>query len=343
MLESKTILITGGAGYIGSPIALFMAQKGYRVIVLDSLLHGQTHNNNWTTLIKGDYADINLLNTIFSKNAIHAIIHCAGFIEEEKSITDPLSFYHNNVSKTITLLECMRLHSVHKIIFSSSCAVYGKPEITPIPDDHPKKPMSPYGNTKLMIENIFKDAHRAYGLQFIVLRYFNAAGALPEYGLGETHVPETHVIPLLLRAAMLKKPFYIFGTNKTSDGTCIRDFVHVWDIAHAYLLALEHLDSELPSDCFNLGTNKGISVKQIIQTVSTITGVKIKIEEQSKHTDDPPVLLADASRTHDILRWEPQYSDMDHIIRTAYQFELHTLHDNERTLQSQKKGPFLGP
>ncbi len=319
----KTILVTGGAGYIGSHVALLLVQKGYRVVVLDLLLHGQTFDHNWATFIKGDCGDAQLLKKLFKNYPIHAVVHCAALIEVGKSVKNPLSFYHNNVGNTIILLKTMCEYGINKFIFSSSCAVYGPPESIPMPDNHVKKPISPYGNTKLMIETVLHDVYAAEKLQFVALRYFNASGAMPQHGLGEQHKPETHIIPLLLRAALLQKPFSIFGTNyPTPDGTCVRDFVHVWDLAYAHLRAVEHINADRPSDYFNLGTGRGVSVRQMIDTVCAVTGKKIPVSSKPKRAGDPPILVADASRAHDILSWQPHYSDLENIIQSAYAYEI---------------------
>ena len=305
----STILITGGAGYIGSHIALLLVQQGYDVVILDNLRHGQTFNHSWGTFINGDLSDKKLLDDIFSHHTIDAVMHFAASAEVGRSLQQPLDFYANNVSNTVTLLQTMIAHGVKKFIFSSSCAVYGTPHIIPIPEDHPKNPISPYGKTKLMVETILEDAQRAHGLQYVALRYFNAAGAKPEHGLQEVHNPETHLIPLLLQATREQKPFYIFGNDyPTEDGTCVRDFLHVWDIAYAHLKALEHLNNGNPSDCFNLGTGHGFSVKQIIDAAQNICNTKIKTIVTEKRAGDPPVLIADASRARNILQWEPRFS-----------------------------------
>lgn len=316
----KTILVTGGAGYIGSHASLLLSQSGYHVIILDSLVYNQPHHFAWATFINGDCSDKKLLEKIFSENKIEAVMHFAAFIQVGESVKDPLKFYDNNVANTITLLETMRKHNCDTFIFSSSCAVYGNPHIVPIPEEHEKNPMSPYGTSKLMVEIILQDAHIAYGLNYVCLRYFNAAGALPEYNLGEYHIPETHVIPLLLTAAQEQKPFYIFGDDyDTPDGTCIRDFLHVWDIAHAHLYALEHLKKGNPSDAFNLGTGNGISIQQLIDTVQKITNKKIEVKTADRRPGDPSMLIANASKAHDVLRWKPQFSDIEFIIKSAYQ------------------------
>ncbi len=320
MLNS-TILVTGGAGYIGSHTAFLLAQQGHTIIVLDNLLHGQVFNYPWATFIKGDYADKNVLSTIFSSHPITAVMHFAALIDVGESVRHPQTYYENNVIKTVQLLEVMRAHAVNTLIFSSSCAVYGIPQWLPLTENHPKNPISPYGKTKLMLEMILHDFAHAYGMKYCALRYFNAAGALPEQHLGEQHKPETHLIPLLLQAALHKQPFTIFGSDHpTKDGTCVRDFLHVLDIAQAHIQALEHLREGRPSDCFNIGTGSGISVKEMVSAVESITGTPIKTIHTKARVGDPPILVADASYTQAILNWQPRYSHLDYILKTAFTF-----------------------
>lgn len=318
-----TILVTGGAGYIGSHTGLLLSQHGYHVIVIDSLLQQQTPNCPWATFIQADIADKQALASIFSQHNVAAVMHFAAFIEVSESVKNPLKFYANNVAKTVSLLESMVEHGVLHFIFSSSCAVYGEPQFLPLTEDHPKNPISPYGTSKLMIEQVLQDMQKAYGFSSVSLRYFNAAGALPEYNLGEHHVPEPHIIPLLLRAAQQQQHFSLYGTNyPTKDGTCVRDFLHVLDIAHAHVQALDHLLNGKPSDTFNLGTGIGYSVKQVIEAVERVTNTPIKTITAERRPGDPAQLIADPTRANNILLWKPRFSDLDFIIRSAYAFEL---------------------
>ncbi|KKP27199.1 MAG: ExoB [candidate division TM6 bacterium GW2011_GWF2_30_66] len=317
-----SILITGGAGYIGSHTAYLMSQSGYNIIILDTLNHKQSFDHNWATLIKSDFADTKVLKNIFSNYNIKAVMHFAAFIEVGESVKNPLQFYENNVVKTVQLLKVMLEHNVKNFIFSSSCAVYGSPQYLPLTEQHTKNPISPYGKNKLMVEMALEDFNIAYGLNYVNLRYFNAAGAMPQYGLGENHDPETHLIPLVLRAAMENKEFCIFGDNyETKDGSCIRDYVHVWDIAQAHKLALEYLQAGNTSDSFNLGTGEGFSVKEIVMAVEQICCAKINIALKNKRPGDPAILVADPKKASDILGWSTQYSNLDFIIRTAYENE----------------------
>lgn len=316
----ETIVVTGGAGYIGSHIGYLLAQKGYHVILLDKLLyHQNTTHFAWATVQVDDYGDAAVLDALFKEHKVKAIVHCAAYIEVGRSVKEPHDFYENNVVKTITLLDRMRAHKVPCIIFSSSCAVYGTPHVVPIPEDHPHNPISPYGNTKHIIELMLKDYDHAYGIKYVALRYFNAAGALAEQNLCEQHEPETHLIPLLIRSALTGKPFTIFGTNHpTPDGSCIRDYVHVIDIADAHIRALNHLMNGNPSDSFNLGTGVGISVREVINAVERLYDLKLKIINADPRPGDPPALVAEASRAQDILQWEPRNSSLDLMIKSAY-------------------------
>lgn len=329
-MMQPTILVTGGGGYIGSHTAYFFMQKGYKVILLDRLGHGQSFDYEWATLIRADFSDRVVLDSIFTNHTIEAVIHCAALIEVRQSIQDPLSFYENNVVKTVRLLEAMIAHNVRKIIFSSSCAVYGIPHYLPLIEEHPKNPISPYGASKLMVEMILADFSRAYDLQYVALRYFNAAGGMPEYGLAERHDPETHLIPILLRAAMEQKPFALFGNDHaTSDGSCVRDYVHVWDIAYGHWRAFRFLQEQQQSAVFNLGTGQGVSVKQLIQTVQELLNVEIEVQEETARAGDPAVLVADPSRAMTDLGWRAKYSPIRQIVQDAHRCTLLPLCTNQ--------------
>jgi len=316
----ETIVVTGGAGYIGSHIGYMLAQKGYHVILLDNLIYHQSLAPfTWATVRVNDYGDAAVLDTLFKEHQVKAVVHCAAYIEVRRSVKEPHDFYENNVVKTITLLDRMRAHGVPYIIFSSSCAVYGKPQVVPIAEDHPQNPISPYGNTKHMIELILKDYNAAYGLKYVSLRYFNAAGALVEQHLCEQHDPETHLIPLIIQSAITGKPFTIFGTSHpTPDGTCIRDYIHVIDIADAHIRALNHIMNGRPSDSFNLGTGVGISVREMVNAVEQLYDIKVKITHDAPHQDDLPIIVLDASRARDILGWEARNTTLNLMIKSAY-------------------------
>jgi UDP-glucose 4-epimerase len=337
-MTANTILVTGGAGYIGSHIAYAFYQKGYQVIILDSLLYHPQWSHTWATLYRYDYADQAILEEIFTHHTIAAVVHCAAFIEVGRSVTEPLAFYDNNVAKTITLLNTMRKHHIKHVIFSSSCAVYGIPHIVPITEDHSKLPISPYGWSKLMIEQVLTDMHHANIINFVALRYFNAAGSTFELGLCEQHIPETHAIPLLCAAAYHNTPFYIFGTDHdTPDGSCIRDFLHVKDIAQAHVQAFEYLHAGNASACFNLGTGNGISVLELIDTVQRITGRSINTIYSQKRSGDPARLVADTTQANNILSWQPKYSDLDIIVYSAWQGYLLSHNKHQKAMAQKQK------
>ncbi len=335
--NSPTILITGGAGYIGSHTAFLMYKKGYKVIILDNFWQNQSFNHNWAQVIKGDFADKKILEKIFKENQIDAVMHFAAFIEVGESVKNPLKYYQNNVVKTLDLLEVMLKHDVKKFIFSSSCAIYGIPQYLPLDENHPKNPINPYGKCKLIIEETLKDLYNSHNLKFVSLRYFNAAGSLFGENLGERHLNETHLIPLLLRAAKKNKTFTIFGDGyKTKDGSCVRDFVHVSDIAQAHVLALEYLNKNECSDFFNLGTGNGFSVKEIVAAVEKILTTKIKIKVEKRREGDPAILVADSSKANEILNWKPKYSDLENILKSALHFENIIYKDKNYSEEVQK-------
>lgn len=314
----KAILIVGGAGYIGSHTALLLAQQGYHTIVLDTLEHGQRGHFPWMNLIRCDMGDGQMLSRLFSMYQFEAVMHFAGHIEVAHSVQQPMRFYDNNVAKSLALLETMLSHQVKTLIYSSSCAVYGAPQEQLLTEDHPRLPTSPYGRSKLAIEHAIEDYVDAYGLKAITLRYFNAAGAWWEHGLGELHQPETHAIPLMIEALRSGTPFTLHGTNyNTSDGSAIRDYVHVRDIAQAHLLALEHLKSSGVCDSFNIGSGVGYSVKQLIHALEKVSGQKLIIKESSPRVGDEPCLVAHTAKAQALLRWQPQHSSLESMLGSA--------------------------
>ncbi len=317
------ILITGGAGYVGSHAAWLLAHKGYRVVVLDTLAQSPHFPHRWAEFVCGDYGDRHLLEQLFKQYTFTAVMHFGAYTVVSESVQHPLAYYDNNVSKTITLLDVMVKHNVLSLIFSSSCAVYGAPQYLPLTEEHPCSPVSPYGTTKYMIECVLADCAKAYGLNYVALRYFNAAGAQAREGLGERHAPETHSIPLLLKAAQTGKPFYIFGTDyPTKDGSCIRDYIHVQDIAQAHYKALLHLVRDKnPSDVFNIGTGSGYSVKELIAAVQQVTRKELVVVSAARRAGDPALLVADALKAMTILQWKPLCSDLATIVSSAWAFE----------------------
>ena len=314
-----SILVCGGAGYIGSHINKLLAQKGYDTIVYDNLIYGHREAVKWGKFVEADLCDRTALDRVFSENKIDAVFHFAAFAYVGESVTEPAKYYFNNVCNTLNLLETMRAHGCDKIIFSSTCATYGIPEKLPITEDMPQNPINPYGATKLMVERIFKDYCTAYGLKYVALRYFNAAGADPDCEIGENHNPETHIIPLVLDAAYGKRPdIKVFGSDyPTRDGTCIRDYIHVTDLADAHLLALEYLNKGGESGFFNLGNENGTSVLEVIDSVKRVTGKEFKVTLAPQRPGDPPTLVGSSKRAQEILGWKPKFADIDTITKHA--------------------------
>ncbi len=323
---NKAILVTGGAGYIGSHTTYQLAQQGYRVIVLDSFLHHQEVFMPWATIIRADFSDQEVLKTIFEHNKIEAVMHFAAFIEVGESVKYPQKFYDNNVTKTLVLLDTMLKHDVTKMVFSSSCAVYGAPVYTPLDEKHLTNPVSPYGRNKLMVEFALQDYAHAYGFSSISLRYFNASGATPEQGLGEQHQPETHLIPLVLRAIKSGNPITVYGSDyDTIDGTCVRDYIHVQDIAQAHILALKYLEQSQKSKNIpiNLGTGVGYTVQQVVEIAQEVCGKQAHIIYAGQRPGDSPVLVADARLAQEVLGWQAQHADLKKIIRSAWEWEMY--------------------
>ena len=316
------ILITGGAGYIGAHANKALFNKGYETLVLDNFIYGHKEFLKWGAFEHCDLGDMDKLRLLFKKYPVSAAMHFAAFTYVGESVVDPQKYYTNNVINTMNLLQVMLENNVKVFIFSSSCAVYGNPLKIPISEEHPLNPINPYGKTKLMVENILRDYSDAYGLKYASLRYFNAAGADPDTEIGERHEPETHLIPLVLDAAIGKRDdIKIFGTDyDTPDGTCIRDYVHVTDLSDAHLLAFEYLLDGGKSDVFNLGNGNGFSVKEIIEKARIITGKEIKAVESERRQGDPPVLIGSSKKAEKILNWKPKYNDLATIIDTAWRW-----------------------
>lgn len=318
----KKILVTGGAGYIGSHTAQLLNASGYEVIVLDAFHHDQKFDQSLGLVIKGDIGNRQTLASVFQTHEIDAVMHFAGSIEVGLSVKKPADFYHNNVTNTLLLLDTMKTYGVTKFIFASSCSVFGNPTYVPMDEKHPIAPVSPYAKTKHIIEYALQDYGQAYGLRYVVLRYFNAAGGYTEAGLGEQHKPETHVIPLLLQAIKNGTSFTLFGTDyNTPDGTCIRDYIHVRDIAQAHVKALQYLDKGNPSDFFNLGSGTGYSVKQLIDVASTVCGKTVNTIIAPARTGDTSMLVANAQKAKDALGWASEFSSLEKIISDAWMWE----------------------
>ena len=330
-----TILVTGGAGYIGSHAVLALQRSGYDVIVLDNLVYGHrdiVEKVLQTELIVGDTSDRQLLDRIFAARKVTAVMHFAAYAYVNESMTDPAKYYRNNVANSLTLLEAMLAASVRNFVFSSTCATYGIPKKIPICETHPQEPINPYGASKLMVEQILKDFDVAYGLKSVTFRYFNAAGADPSGLMGEDHTPETHLIPLVLMTAMgQRESISLFGTDyPTPDGTCIRDYIHVTDLAQAHVLGLEYLLKENNTDTFNLGNGNGFSVREVIKTARRITRREIPVVECPRRPGDPSILVGSSDKARKILGWHPQYPALEQIIAHAWQWHQQR-HQKPRT------------
>jgi UDP-glucose 4-epimerase len=323
--QAKTILVTGGAGYIGSHAVLALKEKGYDVVILDNLVYGHrdvVENNLKVELIVGETTDRALLDQIFNTRNIAAVMHFAAYAYVGESVENPAKYYQNNVVGTLTLLEAMQQAGINQFVFSSTCATYGVPETVPIPETHPQNPINPYGESKLMVERILKDFDTAYGLKSVSFRYFNAAGADPQGRTGEDHNPETHLIPLILLTALGKRnAIKIFGTDyPTRDGTCIRDYIHVTDLAQAHVLGLEYLLNGGESEVFNLGNGNGFTVREMIATAKEVTQTDFMVEETDRRPGDPAMLVGSSEKARQVLGWQPEYANLSQIIDHAWQW-----------------------
>lgn len=320
-LKIKTmVLITGGAGYIGSHTNALFEERGIETLVLDNLVYGHKELVIGGKFIEGDIGDANLLDNIFSAYKVDAVIHFAAFAYVGESVKNPSKYYNNNVAFTLKLLDAMVRHNCMNFIFSSTCATYGVPERVPIKEEAEQNPINPYGASKLMIERIVKDYARAYGLKYCIFRYFNAAGADSACRIGEWHVPETHLIPLVLDAASGKlEAISILGTDyPTEDGTCVRDYIHVIDLADAHLKGYEYLKNGGTNVFLNLGTKRGCSIREVISEARKVTGKKILVKETERREGDPPVLIGDCKKANEVLGWSAKNSDMSFILQTAW-------------------------
>ena len=321
------IFVTGGAGYVGSHTCKALTQSGHEVVVYDNLSTGFRELVKWGELIEGDILDRGFLEAMLAKHRPDGIIHFAAFSQVGESVSNPGKYIHNNITGTMNILEAMRICSVRNIVVSSTAAVYGIPEICPITEDMPTQPINPYGETKLFMEWMLADYAKAYGLSWMALRYFNAAGADPEGECGECHNPETHLIPRALKALTGDvADFKIMGDDyPTSDGTCIRDYIHVTDLASAHVLAMQHIISEGDGKGYalNLGTGQGVSVCEILNAIERTVSKAVPYTVGSRRAGDPPVLIADGMRAAELLQWKPVYSDIERIIADAWRW--HTI------------------
>ncbi len=314
------ILVTGGAGYVGSHCVRELVREGRDVVVFDNLSQGRRDAVLAQRFVEGDLLDSTALERVFAEHDIEAVLHFAGLICVGESMVQPERYYEQNVGGTINLLRQMRSSGVRQLVFSSSAAVYGDPRQVPIPEDHGKNPTSVYGRTKWIVEEILADCARGSGLRYVALRYFNAAGAASDGRLGETHRPETHLIPLVLAAAMdARREVRVFGTDyDTPDGTCIRDYVHVDDLSRAHAAALRALAAGSSGGAYNLGSMQGFSVREVIETCRRVTGRAIRVVDGPRRPGDPPSLVADSRLARRELDWVPEITSLDEIVRTAW-------------------------
>jgi UDP-glucose 4-epimerase len=327
-VDTLKVLVTGGAGYIGSQVALDLVREGHEPLILDNLGKGHREAVINGTFIQGEISDFNLVTEVIAREKVEAVIHLAASSLVGESVKDPAKYFRNNIGNGQALLDALVAGGVKQIVFSSTAAVYGEPEQVPIPEDHPKNPTNPYGFSKLTFEGILQFYEQAYGLRFISLRYFNAAGADREGQIGEDHTPETHLIPIVLQTALgARAHLELYGTDyPTPDGTCVRDYIHVADLSQAHLLALKALAAGGDSAIYNLGNGQGYSNREVIETARKVTGKMIKVIDGPRRPGDPAVLVASAEKIKADLGWDPQYPDLEQIIATAWHW--HKNHPN---------------
>lgn len=319
---ATNILVTGGAGYIGSHTCKALAAAGFSPVTFDNMVYGHEWAVKWGPLVRGDILDGDALDAVFAAYKPAAVLHFAAFAYVGESVADPEKYYRNNVAGSLSLLSAMRRAGCGRIVFSSTCATYGAPERVPLTEDHPTRPMSPYGTSKLMIEQMLKDFDAAYGLKYTALRYFNAAGADPDGQIGEDHDPETHLIPLVVAAGLGRLPHVsIFGTDyPTPDGTAVRDYIHVSDLADAHILAVKRLLDGGSSTVYNLGTGTGNSVREVIRAVEKVSGKPVPVVEGPRRAGDSPGLYADSGAIIRELGWKPRFMDIAAIVETAWRW-----------------------
>lgn len=316
------ILITGGAGYIGSHANRLMNEKGWETVVLDDFSDGHKEAIVAGELAQGNFGDQDLLDKIMNKNEIDAVMHFAAFASVPDSVTRPARYYRNNVTNMQILLDACVEHDIRYFVFSSSAATFGNPQYTPMDENHPQSPINPYGETKLIGEKLLRDYERAYGIKYCAFRYFCAAGDSKDSLIGEAHNPETHLIPVMIKAAKSGKPFKVFGNDyDTRDGSCIRDFIHVLDLAEAHYLGLKWIMDNNSSNHFNLGSNQGYTVLEMIEALKKVTGKDVPYEISERRVGDPPVLVASNEKARKVLGWNPQYSAIENILTDAWNWE----------------------
>jgi len=313
------LLVTGGAGYIGSHTVKHLVENGHQVVVLDNFSRGHRWAVKWGPVEEVDLLDYEALDSAFMRHQIEAVVHFAAFALVGESVRCPELYYRNNVLGSLNLLQVMATHKVDRLVFSSTCAVYGNPERATLDEGHPKNPVNPYGRSKLMVEQMIDDFRLAYGLKACCLRYFNACGCDLEGQTGEVHDPETHLIPCIFNSLSSGEPLQLYGTDyPTEDGTCVRDYVHVLDLASAHRLALEKLDS-CPA-AMNLGTGRGHSVREVIQAVQRVTGKSVSFRESPRRPGDPPRLVAEGALAKTVLGWQPAWTDLDQTVESAWRW-----------------------
>jgi UDP-arabinose 4-epimerase len=319
---ADAVLVTGGAGYIGSHACKALAAAGYLPVTLDNLVYGHRRAVRWGPLVEGDLADEALVRRVLREHRVAAVMHFAGYAYVGESMHEPGKYFRNNFANTVALLEAMRAEGVGSVVFSSTCATYGVPQAVPIDEDHPQRPVNPYGESKLFVERMLEWFHGAHGLRYAALRYFNAAGADADGELGEDHDPETHLIPLVIDAALGRRPqVSIFGTDyPTPDGTAVRDYIHVTDLALAHVQALERLRAGADRLRLNLGTGQGHSVRAVVRMVETVGGRRVPAVEAPRRAGDPPELVARSDRARELLGWSPRHSDLRNIVATAWRW-----------------------
>jgi len=320
-VETKRILVTGGAGYIGSHTVRLLLEQGHEVTVVDNLSRGHRHNVPAKILYKLDVGDTKALKELMRQTRCQAVIHFAAFIAAGESMREPERYFGNNVSGSLSLLTAMLETGVKRLVFSSSAAVYGNPDTIPVPETAPSRPVNPYGESKAMVETMLGWFDRIHGLTSVCLRYFNACGADPEGRFGEEHDPETHLVPLLLRAVTTGQPMTVFGNDyPTPDGTCIRDYIHVSDLAQAHILALDYLLAGGASEQFNVGIGAAHTVLEVIRAVESVTGSKVPYAVGPRREGDAPSLVADSAKLRNKLGWQPRYTELPAIIEDAWNF-----------------------
>lgn len=317
--DAKPVLVTGGAGYIGSHAAKALQQAGYEVVVYDNLVAGHREAVRFGTFVEGDITDLDTVRRALREHRIWGVMHFAAYLDVGESVREPSKYYRNNVGGALTVLDAMALEGVRFFVFSSTCATYGEPIETPIPETHPQKPINSYGESKLAVERALPHYERAYGMSWVALRYFNASGADPDGEIGEDHSPEIHIIPRAIEAATGGRGLQVFGDDyPTPDGTCLRDYIHVSDLADAHVRALEAIAGTGTSRVYNLGTGRPHSVKEVIDAVQRITGRQVPWTLGPRREGDPAVLYAAAGKAQSELNWTPRFADLDSIVGTAW-------------------------